>query len=100
MLSRRPAFNWGANVLELVKSTQNASINSLKQKGVQFVDFNQKEWEGMIAKAGDPWTALRDYLVSDLKVETGLADRFVKRWKDLAQEYDKKYPAGKAWKYE
>jgi len=97
---KKAGFNWGANVLELVKSTQNASINSLKQKGVQFVDFNQKEWEGMIAKAGDPWTALRDYLVSDLKVESGLADRFVKKWKDLAQEYDKKYPAGKAWKYE
>ena len=97
---KKAAFNWGVTVFDLVKSTQDSSIRNLKQKGVQFVEFNQKEWEGMIAKAGDPWAALRDYLVSDLKVETGLADRFVKRWKELVQEYDKKYPAGKAWKYE
>ena len=72
----------------------------LETERCSVVDFNQKEWGGMIAKAGDPWTALREYLVGDLKVEAGLADRFVKRWKELGQEYDKKYPAGKAWKYE
>ena len=96
----RAANEWGARLLNLVTSTSDASTKNLKQKGVQFVEFSQKEWEGIIARAGDPWVAAKDYLITDLRVDPGLADRFLKRWLDLANEYDKKYPADKVWKYE
>jgi TRAP-type C4-dicarboxylate transport system substrate-binding protein len=96
----RAATEWGAGLLHLVTSSAEASTKNLKEKGVQFVEFSQKEWEGMIARAGDPWGAAKDYLATDLRVNAGLADKFMKRWRELIDEYDKKYPAGKTWKYE
>jgi TRAP-type C4-dicarboxylate transport system substrate-binding protein len=96
----RAANEWGAGLLDLVTSSAEASTKNLKQKGVQFVEFSPKEWEGMIARAGDPWAAAKDYLITDLRVDAGLAERFLKRWRELTDEYDKKYPAGKTWKYE
>jgi hypothetical protein len=71
----------------------------LKEKGVQFLEF--KDWDAMIAKAGDPWVAAKDSLIKDLKVDSAVADRFVKRWHELSDEYRKNYSStGKQWKYE
>lgn len=95
----RAATEWGARMQESNISTEAASIKSLKEKGVQFLEF--KDWDAMIAKAGDPWVAAKDSLIKDLKVDPAVAERYVKRWHELSDEYKKNYSStGKQWKYE
>jgi hypothetical protein len=44
--------------------------------------------------------AAKDSLVKDLKVDGAVADRFLKRWRELNDEYETKYMrAGKKWDY-
>jgi TRAP-type C4-dicarboxylate transport system substrate-binding protein len=96
----RAATEWGARDLELNLATESKSIEVLKGKGVQFITFDQKEWEDLLAKAGDPWLAAKDYLVNDLKVNVAVADRFIKRWRELADEYEQNYlSTGRKWEY-
>lgn len=97
----RASDEWGVRLLGLILSTNASSIQNLKDRGVQFVQFSKTDWQTMIAKAGDPWIVAKDYLVKDLKVDPGVAERFIKRWRELTNEYNQKYTAtGKKWKYE
>lgn len=95
------ATEWGSKDLEVQLSTYDKSISALKENGVQFVEFNQAEWNAMLADAGDPWTSMQNNLVKDFQVDTAVADRFVNRWRELYDEYNTKYESsGKNWKYE
>lgn len=95
------ATEWGAIDLNTQLTTYDVSIDALKEKGVQFVDFNQDDWNAMLADAGDPWASIKNDLVNDFKVDAAVADKFVNRWHELYDEYNTKYKAsGKNWEYE
>ena len=96
----KAATEWGANEMEHQLTTFDQSIENLKAKGVQFIEFDQEDWGNMLAQAGDPWVAARDTLVIDLKVDAAVADKFVNRWHELYEEYEKEYVLpGKTWEY-
>jgi TRAP-type C4-dicarboxylate transport system substrate-binding protein len=97
----KAAIEWGERFMEVILSSKDTATNNLKSKGVQFIDFDQKAWDALIASVGDPWVMAKDYLTNDLKVDPKLADRFVKRWRELIDEYDKNYTkTKKVWKYQ
>ena len=97
----RAATEWGAKDLALSLNVRQESIDKLKANGVQFLEFNQKDWESILADAGDPWEAGKKILISELKVAPAVANRFINRWHELNKEYETKYVAtGKQWKYE
>lgn len=97
----RAAIEWGTRDLELQSTMGDISIESLKKKGVQFIEFDQKDWNNLMAMGGDPWMAAKDFLVNDLKVNESVVNRFIKRWHELTDEYEQKYlSTGKKWKYE
>jgi len=94
------ANEWGASNLTLQLTAENSSIEFLKKKGVQFIEFDQKDWKTLLAMGGDIWMAAKDVLVNNLKVNESVANRFIKRWQELADEYEQKYLAtGKKWEY-
>jgi TRAP-type C4-dicarboxylate transport system substrate-binding protein len=99
----RAATAFGARDLELNVSSEKKSMEFVKTKGVQFINVDEKEMKDFMDKAGDPWGGrggLKDTLVNDLKVDAGVADRFIKQWRGLADEYEKKYlSTGKEWEY-
>ena len=99
----RAATEFGARDLELNLTTENKSTEFVKQKGVQFIKIDQKEQKTFLDKGGDPWGGtggLKDTLVNDLKVDAAVADRFIKRWRELNDEYEKRYAStGKKWEY-
>ena len=96
----RAAIDFGARDLELNLTTEKKSIDFLKQKGVQFIKIDEKDRKAFMEKAGDIWAAAKDSLVNDLKVDTAVADRFLKRWRELTDEYEKRYlSTGKKWEY-
>jgi TRAP-type C4-dicarboxylate transport system substrate-binding protein len=91
---------WGASNLDLQLTMDEKSIEFLKKKGVQFVEFDQKDWKTMLETGGDPWVAAKDVLVNDLKVNEAVANRHIKRWRELADEYEQKYlSTGIKWEY-
>jgi TRAP-type C4-dicarboxylate transport system substrate-binding protein len=94
------ATEYGARDLEAQVSTESKSIESLKKKGVQFIEFDKKDMEILITKTGDPWVAAKDYATNELKVDAAVADRMVKRWRELTDEYNQRYlSTGKKWEY-
>jgi TRAP-type C4-dicarboxylate transport system substrate-binding protein len=96
----KAATEWGANEMEHQLTTFNQSIENLKAQGVQFVEFNQEDWNKMLAQAGDPWDAARSTLVTDLKVDAAVVDKYINRWRELYEEYEKEYVSpGKTWEY-
>ena len=97
----RAANEWGVKDLEFQSTVGDKSLESLKKKGVQFIEFDQKDWKTLLAMGGDIWMAIKDYLVSGIKVDESVANRFIKRWHELADEYEQKYlSTGKKWQYE
>jgi len=97
----RAANEWGVSNLDLQLTMENNSNEFLKKKGVQFIEFDQKDWKTLLAMGGDIWMTSKDFLVNDLKVNESVVDRFTKRWRELTDEYEQKYTlTGKKWKYE
>jgi len=96
----RAATEFSARDLELNLTSEKKSMDSLKQKGVQFIAVDQKEQKAFLDKAGDPWAAAKDFLAKDLKVDAAVADRYLKGWRELNNEYETKYMrTGKKWDY-
>jgi TRAP-type C4-dicarboxylate transport system substrate-binding protein len=96
----RAAIEFGARDLELNLTSEKKSIEFLKQKGVEFIKIDEKEKKAFMDKAGDPWEAAKDSLINDLKVDAAVANKFLKRWRELTDEYHKKYTlTGKKWEY-
>jgi putative mycofactocin binding protein MftB len=78
-----------------------SSLDQLEAKGVQFLEFNQKDWEAMLSEARDSWEAGKALLTDEFKVDPALANHFINRWHELNDEYASKYMAtGKQWRYE
>ena len=96
----RAATEFSARDLELNLTSEKKSMDSLKQKGVQFIAVDPKEQKAFLDKAGDPWAAAKDFLAKDLKVDAAVADRYLKGWRELNNEYETKYMrTGKKWDY-
>ncbi len=96
----RAANEYGVRDLELQLTTGNKTMESLKKKGVQFIEFDQKDWKTLISMAGDPWVDAKEDLIKDMKVDAAVADRFTKRWHELTVEYEQRYlSTGKKWEY-
>lgn len=94
------AIEWGARDLQNMLDNENKISKKLKDKGVQFPEFDKKDYQTIIEKAGDPYEHCRKYLITQGKVDTAVTDRFIKRWQELNQEYEKNYLAqGKKWEY-
>jgi TRAP-type C4-dicarboxylate transport system substrate-binding protein len=97
----RAATEWGKNDLQMTLQTEESSNEILKKNGVQFVDFDKKDFEAMLAAAGSPWEHCKNWLVTDMKVDKQVADQFVKHWQGAIEEYERKYLAtGKKWEYQ
>jgi hypothetical protein len=78
-----------------------SSLDQLEAKGVQFLEFNQKDWEAMLSEALDPWETGKALLTDEFKVDPALANRFINHWDELKDEYASKYMAtGRQWRYE
>lgn len=97
----KAATEWGANDLENQLTSFDESVKELKSKGVEFIEFNKKDWEQMLADAGNPWAAAKATLTDDLKVPAPVAEKFMSRWRELHEEYQNNYVStGKKWIYE
>ena len=94
------ANEWGARDLQNMQDNENKISTKLKGQGVQFPEFDKKDYQSIIEKTGDPYDHCRKYLVTQGKVDAAVADKFLKRWRELNQEYEKNYLApGKKWQY-
>jgi TRAP-type C4-dicarboxylate transport system substrate-binding protein len=97
----RASHEFNVADLELNLTSEKKSIESLKQKGVQYINIDPEAQRAFIAKGGDPWMGARDSMVNTLKVDPAVADRFLKRWRELDNEYEKTYArTGKKWEYQ
>ncbi len=95
----RAAFKWGERDLKLQMESSGKAVESLKKKGVQFIEFDPKDWESLLVKGGDPWAAIRDELIT-LRVSPAVADKYIKRIRELNQEYEQNYLSKKKnWEY-
>ncbi len=99
-LLQQTATEWGARDLQAMLDNENTFAQKLKDAGVQFLDFDQKDFQAIVDKAGNPYVHCKDYLVKQGKVDPAVADKFVKRWQELNSEYEKNYLIpGKKWEY-
>jgi len=94
------ATEWGARDLQFMLDNESKTTKKLKDKGVQFLEFDKKDYQAIIEKAGNPYEHCQKYLVNQGKVDAAVADKFVKRWRELNEEYEKNYlSTGKKWEY-
>lgn len=75
--------------LNLQLTSEQEAKDSLKQKGVQFLKVDQKAFYD---SAPDAWVAAKDSLINKMGVDKALAERFMKRWRELTDEYYSKNP--------
>ena len=94
------ATEWGARDLQNMLDNEGRISAKLKGQGIQFPEFDKKDYQTIIEKAGNPYEHCRKYLVTQGKVDATVVDRYLKRWKELNQEYEKNYLVpGKKWQY-
>lgn len=97
---QQTSIEWGANDLQNMLTNENKYTDQLKKEGVQFLEFDQKDYQTIIDKAGDPYEHCKKRLI-DGKVDPKVVDKFIKRWRELNAEYEKKYlSTGKTWQYQ
>lgn len=96
---QQTSIEWGANDLQNMLTNQTKYTEQLEKDGVQFLEFDQKDYQTIINKAGDPYEHARKSLI-DAKVDPKVVDKFIKRWRELNEEYEKNYLSqGKTWQY-
>ena len=94
------ATEWGAKDLQFLLDNEVRITKKLKGQGIQFPEFDKKDWQAIIEKAGNPYEHCQKYLVTQGKVDPAVADKFIKRWRGLNEEYEKNYlTSGKKWQY-
>lgn len=97
---KQTSVTWGEADLENMLANELKYTEQLKKQGVEFIDFDEKDYQTMVSKAGNPYEHCKQALLG-LGVAEEVADRFVKRWKELNEEYEKEYLAtGKKWQYQ
>lgn len=97
---QKTAVEWGARDLENMLTNEIKYTKELQAQGVQFLDFDQNDWQKIIEGAGNPYEDCRQYLLG-AKVDAQVVDKFIKRWQALNGEYEKNYlTPGKKWQYQ
>ena len=97
---QQTAIEWGERDLRAMLANEDSFTQKLKGQGVQFLDFDKKDFKTIIERAGDPYAHCRNYLIQG-KVDEPVAAKFVKRWRELNDEYEKNYlTSGKKWQYQ
>ena len=96
---QQTATEWGARDLQFLLDNEVAFTQKLKSQGVQFLEFDKKDFQTVLERAGDPYEHCKDYLIKN-NVDATVAGNFIKRWRELNQEYEKNYLVpGKKWQY-
>jgi TRAP-type C4-dicarboxylate transport system substrate-binding protein len=96
---QQTATEWGARDLQFLLDNEVSFTQKLKSQGVQFVEFDKKDFQTIVERAGDPYEHCKEYLAKN-NVDAAVSSNFIKRWKELNQEYEKNYLApGKKWQY-
>lgn len=96
---QQTATEWGARDLQFLLDNEVAFTQKLKSQGVQFLEFDKKDFQTILERAGDPYEHCKEYLIKN-NVDTTVAANFIKRWRELNQEYEKNYLVpGKKWQY-
>lgn len=96
---QQTATEWGARDLQFLLDNEVTFTKKLKSQGVQFLAFDKKDFQTIVERAGDPYEHCKEYL-SKNNVDAAVAGNFIKRWRELNQEYEKNYLApGKKWQY-
>lgn len=99
-MMQQTATEWGAKDLHTLLDNEKLFTSRLKEQRVQFLDFNKDDFQKIIQTSGNPYEHCREYLVKN-KVSPEVAERFIKRWKELNDEYETKYlNTGKEWQYQ
>lgn len=97
---KKTSVSWGAADLQNMLTNEAKYTEKLKKEGVQFLDFDQKDYAAIIKGAGDPYEHCRQFLTKS-KVDAKVIDKFITRWKELNAEYEKNYLIpGKKWQYQ
>ena len=97
---QQTSIEWGAADLQNMLNNETKYTDKLKKEGVQFLDFDEKDYKTIIQGASDPYEHCRQFLTK-AKVDAGVIDRFITRWKELNAEYEKNYLIpGKKWQYQ
>ena len=97
---QQTSVDWGTRDLQNMLTNEKKYTEQLKKEGVQFLDFDQKDYQTIIDRAGDPYEHGKKSL-ADAKVDSEVVERFIKRWRELNAEYEKNYlSTGTAWKYQ
>jgi TRAP-type C4-dicarboxylate transport system substrate-binding protein len=97
---QQTATEWGARDLQFLLDNEIRITKKMKDQGIQFPEFDKKDWQGIVERAGNPYEHCQKYLVTQGKVDPAVAEKFIKRWRELNEEYEKNYlTAGKKWQY-
>lgn len=97
---QQTSIEWGARDLQNMLTNEIKYTEQLKQQGVQFLDFDKKDYQTIIEGAGDPYEHCQKFLLN-AKVDPKVVDNFIKRWRELNEEYEKNYLIpGKKWQYQ
>jgi len=97
----RAATEWGAKDLALNEGYDRDGRKQLEAKGVQYIEFPEKEYAAIYDKFGNPWEKLKQVMKEDLKIDPAFTDKFVTRYRQLVNEYEAQFlKKGNAWKYQ
>jgi TRAP-type transport system periplasmic protein len=96
----KTSIEWGARDLQNMLDNEMKYTEQLKKQGVQFLDFDQEDYNTIIKRAGDPYEHCKNYLLG-AKVDPDVVNQFIKRWRELNEEYAENYlNTGKKWQYQ
>ncbi|HIJ57612.1 MAG TPA: TRAP transporter substrate-binding protein DctP [Deltaproteobacteria bacterium] len=97
---QQTTVEWGANDFQNMLANEMKYTNKLKKEGVEFLDFDKKDYQTIVERAGDPYEHCMKFLIG-AKVDAKVAERFITRWRELNEEYEKNYLIpGKKWQYQ
>ena len=96
----KAAVDWGRRDLQIQLKSEKDNREKLKKAGVQFHEFDQKDWQKIVARAGDPYAHVRGYL-KKANLSEAVISKFVNAWKAANEEYETEYlTTGRTWVYE
>jgi TRAP-type transport system periplasmic protein len=97
----RAATEWGAKDLAINIGFDRDGRKQLEAKGVQYIEFPEKDYAAIYDKFGNPWEKLKQVMKGDLKIDPAFTDKFVTRYQQIVNEYEAQYlKKGKAWTYQ
>ena len=88
---QKTSIEWGARDLQNMLTNEMKYTEQLKK---------QEDYNTIIKRAGDPYEHCKNFLLG-LKVDPNVVNQFIKRWRELNEEYAENYlSSGKKWQYQ